>query len=637
MGFSKKLLTIVTLLCLHDNVKCNPACGAEWCDPNFQPMPNILSLMTGYHILKGNPFTAGSAHDPGFTNFIFVPTEKDAQNRYKLVDGITTTDSKGCDLTMHTESISTVEELQKKTGKKISMGSGYTSNYEAEVSAEIKGVGVKTTIPPMIDSSFSSSKEFNENERFFTGTQGILTLNEATCATYSYRIKDYKPPPLTDDFIAAVNRLYQVRSSSSSVKQNEFDKFIDNFGTHFIDSAIMGGRMAITRRYSRDEFQRSTDSQIRKCNTDRLSISIGQTASQSTANCNKVSTSASNAMIGSFVREYVTSYGSTPMSNVYTWSQQAFDAPLPIKMSLSPILNLFTAAHMNKHNINGYKDVLRWIAPYYDRYCDNHKERLNIKSCTPKIQRGCGWNDNCSPKVQHCLNQSWRPNGYYCCTPVCNNSPCRNGGGCNDIKRSCGYTCSCKTPYMGRTCTEKYIDSKILKDQVLNQMRVHNGKSNDVFKNTLKDYLNREYPRYYFVVNAYGQAHGYHSHTMSGHCAIVFRQYGRNVVACYARKDRSPPSYTNRLKAMNAAVAAVTDKGCDAKSSYNLAIAKIRSFRYPFTLVMVVRFGNGLRTTWTGSNTMFKNFRCRNECWTSWGRRKCRAHQSSLVVMFGTP
>lgn len=63
-----------------------------------------------------------------------------------------------------------------------------------------------------------------------------MTLNEATCATYSYRIKDYKPPPLTDDFIAAVNRLYQVRSSSSSVKQSEFDKFIDNFGTHFIDS-----------------------------------------------------------------------------------------------------------------------------------------------------------------------------------------------------------------------------------------------------------------------------------------------------------------------------------------------------------------------------------------------------------------
>lgn len=104
--------------------------------------------------------------------------------------------------------------------------------------------------------------------------------------------------------------------------------------------------MAITRRYSRDEFQKSTDSQIKKCNTDRLSISFGFTASQSKASCNQVSTSASNTMIGAFTREYVTSYGSTPMSNVYTWSQQTFDAPLPIKMSLSPILNLFTAAHM---------------------------------------------------------------------------------------------------------------------------------------------------------------------------------------------------------------------------------------------------------------------------------------------------
>ena len=80
----------LTLL-LNNAVRVSPiACNAEWCDPGHQPYDNIVAVMTGYNIVRGNPFVSGKNHDPGFaTGYIFVPTYKDEDKRYNLQSGIT--------------------------------------------------------------------------------------------------------------------------------------------------------------------------------------------------------------------------------------------------------------------------------------------------------------------------------------------------------------------------------------------------------------------------------------------------------------------------------------------------------------------------------------------------------------------
>ena len=77
-----------------------------------------------------------------------------------------------CSLTSSSDIITTVEDYAKKIGSKSSHGTGFTSNLQFEVSAELKGVGVKTTIPPLIESAFSSSKEYKNNEVFFIQKRG---------------------------------------------------------------------------------------------------------------------------------------------------------------------------------------------------------------------------------------------------------------------------------------------------------------------------------------------------------------------------------------------------------------------------------------------------------------------------------
>ena len=174
--FVQGLLTMAVVVILHvRDVTGNPACSAEWCDPSHEPYANIVSVMTGYHIIKGNPFTRGSTHDPGFaTAYIFVPTEKNAQDRYQLVSGITARAVVRCSLSMSTDTISTVEGFKETIINKIAEESGFTSNLETEVKAKIEGVGISTTVPPVVDAAFSSSKEFRDNTEFLTVKQGNL-------------------------------------------------------------------------------------------------------------------------------------------------------------------------------------------------------------------------------------------------------------------------------------------------------------------------------------------------------------------------------------------------------------------------------------------------------------------------------
>ena len=85
------MLTLLLIL-LHyiSAIAAAPYCKAEWCNPNHEPNPNINSIMTGYNILQGNPFTSSALHDPGFsTGYIFVPTYKTSSGAYALHGGVT--------------------------------------------------------------------------------------------------------------------------------------------------------------------------------------------------------------------------------------------------------------------------------------------------------------------------------------------------------------------------------------------------------------------------------------------------------------------------------------------------------------------------------------------------------------------
>lgn len=148
--------------------------------------------------------------------------------------------------------------------------------------------------------------------------------------------------------------------------------------------------------------------------------------------------------------------------------------------------------------------------------------------------------------------------------------------------------------------------------------------NNEDFAEYLRDQLKTTYSEYRFVVNAYDDIKGSDKHSMQGYSYVnIFRKYGRNVVVSYTKKSNSVPNSSTIKAIEERIVAAIRKKGKSAKKSRELAWAALKKEGYRVAMVLVVRFGNGLRTRWTGGGIFFENF-------NSSGK-----HKSSLVVMLG--
>ena len=330
----------------------------------------------------------------------------------------------------------------------------------------------------------------------------------------------------------------------------------------FFVQTTMGARTAISRRYSKSEYVKSTDNAIKECNSQRLNVNMaaGPGVGQTSSKCKNVASNANDGKVEGFQREYITSYGSKPAASLLEWSNQKFDAPLPIKMELSQILNLFTKTHFKNHRDIDYKKILRWMGPLYYNYCENNKNTLKVKSCALPKGR-CGYDDTCVPRQQFC-NNNRNGRGYHCCTPKCNRNPCKNGGRCkNYLVGRCDFGCMCKKGWKGRTCTQKVVVKSILTTEIENNMRSNIGKSNSDYANILLAALKRLYPNYYFTVNSYNQANGWSNHAVIGNGYVaIFRKFGRNMVVGWAKKSSRFPSSSKGNQIQASAVAAARHK-----------------------------------------------------------------------------
>eukprot|EP00854_Cymbomonas_tetramitiformis_P011766 gene11766-13889_t len=544
-------------------------CTAEFCNPNsVVGWPNIHAALSGYNIVKGSPLGSSKAlNDPGFrTGQIFdyiVPAKGGA---YTLHSGIVAKDAVNCNIDQSTQIVTTISGYQDAMASQSSQGTTFGVGLETEVSAEVEGVGIKTTVPPLLSSAFSGSEAFNSNVRFFTKMEGIVAVNNAICSTYTTFINSYDPPPFSTGFMTALRDLHETTSKDDAAKDAAAFKFITTFGTHFMATSVMGAKISVTRRYSREEYNRATKDGIQKCNSERINMfAAGLSGGETSTECTDMDSSTLKGSDVDVKREYISSYGSKPAGDgagLRDWSNQEFTAPLPIRMGLSPILNLFQKSYMGSFDGIDYSAILRWVAPRYYAYCENYQSRqhhsslngeaVNISElCYVDSQKGCGWNDNCQPGREQCIDAPSQPSGYFCCKNLCNNAesdPCLNGGRCSMDYSACSSAeslesavrCECKDGYYGNLCGDRYVDSGDLTTAIKDHMRENQSPDNSDYAELLQQHLTAEYPKYWFFVTAYGEVHGYEHHafrfgtpTKHDGVASIFRTFGRNVVVFY--------------------------------------------------------------------------------------------------------
>eukprot|EP00794_Sanderia_malayensis_P015790 gene15790-17383_t len=420
----------VIAVCVHGlPAEVAAECRGEDCNPSYEPMPNIFAAMYGYNILKGNPVSADNNIDPGTygLDYIFVPTKKNEQDRYLLEDGVIVHNARTCDLQEQHEIISNARQYQEAMVRTSSIGNEMASNleYDVSVSIPVKGaeVGVETTVPPLVSAAFQANKQVKKNDEFFSKRTGIIASSSATCTSYIVKISSQVPPPFHPGFINMITTLQDAtESGDDGVKDRAFDSLIKDFGTHYFKSVVMGSRISVTERLTREESSKLNTYEMKECSKENLNLLFGL-IKDSSSKCKKVFKSKSSRVFKEYRRRIISTYGSKPAKSLLEWSNQDMDAPLPIMMQLDPILNLFRKPFMgsikdNKGRDIDFQSIVEWMGPKYLSYCEDNKDELGIESCDVHNNKlkGCGINDECEFD-EDCKNDQSHPNGYVCINP----------------------------------------------------------------------------------------------------------------------------------------------------------------------------------------------------------------------------
>eukprot|EP00111_Clytia_hemisphaerica_P024070 TCONS_00070968-protein len=587
--------------------------------PNDDSNPNLMAAMTGYNILKGNPFSMNALHDPGFlASYIFNPYTSSGgppgmgDGSRQLHPGVTVRNIRQCDLSLTTDTITTMKEYQRQVTTETSAGMEFASNVEADVQASVNGIGIDTTVPPLVKSSFSASNSFRESEKFFSQNKGVVTLNDATCTSYTAVISAYNPPPFSDNFLKALIVLHRTSFKSEAEKDREFYRFIDNFGTHFLSHATMGTRLAITRKYTSDEYSNSKDEAIKDCNVQQLSVFFGQQVDSKLDHCKAVDKSSSSKIENIYEREFISSYGSKPAKDLVDWSTQDFPNPLPVRMTLRPILNLFGTTYMKHPSVKRLriqpKNILKWIAPRYYNFCNKYKNILGVKTCNAEAVKGCGWSDTCNRRSQHCINDKTDPNGYRCCDiKQCADQPCKYGA-CH-VSGKCSYVCKCRWGYTGKHCEHEILTASSLEmgtDILIaaNRYLSHDQMAKNIQLSLVKHYGIK------FTVLVYDDVYGYGLHNVQGtQFYSNFREWGHNVVVGYSQNDlESTPEQMAMIKWR--LLGAVLNQGCHSSTIVEKVKDLLHKYNIPYSMIFSTPWGNKLRTYSDVESTYFLNYDC---------------------------
>ncbi|XP_057311604.1 uncharacterized protein LOC130649358 [Hydractinia symbiolongicarpus] len=385
------------------------ACMGEFCDPGHEPYSNIVAAMTGYNILKGNPYSTEVEQDPGFeTAYIFSPVVQDKDTRYALHSGITVRQVRKCDMSTKINVFSNIEGYRRQMMKSEETETSFQTNPPIDISGELGGVELSTTMKELYKSSSSQSKATQANAEYFAKKKGVVTINDATCAEYVLQISYRNPPRFSETFRKALKVLNTIVTMADEEAKRIFHAFINDFGTHFLTHVTMGSRLAIQRRYTKKEYKHSTLKQMEKCNKERMGVNLVSSLNTETSACSQFQDSQLDNTLSQFSREEVISYGSKPTIDLESWAEQDFVAPLPIKMKMDPIINLFDRS-FKKHDddkvIDGeqirYRAILARTRPWYATLC---VDEYGQNSCNPEREGViCGVNDGCEPLKDECL------------------------------------------------------------------------------------------------------------------------------------------------------------------------------------------------------------------------------------------
>lgn len=297
-------------------------------------LKNIDYLLSGYNVFYGNPFPTSGSVDPGFRKKIFLASYvkklRTGDKRFIIPDGLEMQKNDACDMSM------TNTEITGETSFKN------TLSVEASIEGTIKGI------------EFSASNEF-KNIYEDTEKKKIVYINSsADCKVYKGLLSNYNPPAFSDDFMSGLNSVSTLPFENN---KEAFYKFINNFGTHFVEEVTMGARFGARTKVTTSNLSKLRQNTL----TIKRALGIEKLAKLSTGITNdNVQNNKTDEL---FEETKIYTIGSKIPEDLkaQSWAQKAIDEPMPINYKLLPISDLFLTNNIeiknNKDNIITFNTI----------------------------------------------------------------------------------------------------------------------------------------------------------------------------------------------------------------------------------------------------------------------------------------
>merc|ERR1711992_270626 len=214
---------------------------------------------------------------------------------------------------------------------------------------------------------------------------------EASCVKYTASLNDNSPPAFSSDFKDIIRemdtlteelwdsnietkKLTNGKLISRKNEKNEkkfhalFSKFIENFGTHYIQKAVMGGMQRISNKIKALKEDTGNKEQVENCLNKAIKEKRGDQSVQdgrSNDNCN-------NEDIENREEDLQT-YGGGAGEDIYQWTTNQLLSPTLLPdFKIQPIVKLFRPKFMNSRRLTrkdgtaiNHKRILSWLMPRY--------------------------------------------------------------------------------------------------------------------------------------------------------------------------------------------------------------------------------------------------------------------------------
>jgi len=342
----------------------------ELFDSKYSQLNKIIEisgyLFYGYNLYRGNPHPLSESIDTGFTNQIFFSNHtngvKTGETKSNNPSGFTFAKNIGCDVTMST--------------KEIKGLSNYSATLETDVSFSGDFAGI----------AFSASPSYKQIDDGLKKSKTIYIESKADCIVYKGQIEYYAPPLFYRTFLMALKYL----GEKDFEKNNEdFFIFIDNYGTHFVDTIYMGARYGYMHKMSFDEYNQMSSPQIQTS----LNASVNGPKLSDKSEIFTIENLNSNINSSSNIETKIISIGFPPPANgdSLAWASSAIKEPMPIRYKLRPLIDIFNNPLFNLSqlikeegiNIN-FEKLRENMKKAYEKYCIDYLIKKNaVQFCSP--------------------------------------------------------------------------------------------------------------------------------------------------------------------------------------------------------------------------------------------------------------